>query len=401
MLKPSIPENEEFRINKLFDYSILDSLPEEDYDFIVRIAAQICGTPISLISFVDEKRQWFKANFGLADKETPRDISFCAHAINKPYEVFKVSDAKNDSRFMDNPLVTSNPNIGFYAGVPLVSDDGYALGSLCVIDHKPRELSDHQIAALKGLSKQVINLLELRRQKIELERVNKFLKFKNKELEEFTYITSHDLQEPLRTITSLLEIIKISYNDKIDEKGQEMIRYVVEAGARMKGLIMGLLDYSRLGKERVINLINLNDTVNEAISDLSKSIQDTKAQIKVEVLPKLNGFKTELRLLFQNIISNALKYKHPERNPVINISCFEEKDYFKFCISDNGIGIPNEFKTKIFKIFQRLHGRNEYEGYGLGLTHCRKIIELHNGKIWVNSVINEGSQFYFTIPKNL
>ena len=394
-----IPVNEERRIVDLKSYSLLDSLPEEDYDFITSMASNICETPIALISLVDEDRQWFKSKVGLSIDETPREFSFCAHAICKNTEIMVVPDACQDERFVNNPLVTGEPKIRFYAGVPLNSEKGFSLGTLCIIDTKPRQLNQKQLSLLESLSRQVINLMELRRNKKELEKAYRFLRFKNKELEEFTYITSHDLQEPVRTIISLIEMVSFSYDEKLDDQGKEMMKYIVEAGGRMQALIMGLLDYSRLGKEKTLDLVECDKLVDDVILDLSKSISDSNGNIQKGSLPKIVGYKTDLRMLFQNLISNALKFRHPERDPVILIEASDEKDHWKFCITDNGIGIEKKYRTRIFKIFQRLHSRELYEGYGLGLTHCRKIIELHNGKIWVNSNKGTGSKFYFNIPK--
>lgn len=163
-----LPSEENLRINALRSYDILDTLPEQDYDNITQLAAEICQTPISLVSLVDEDRQWFKSNHGLAARETPRDYSFCAHAIINPTETFVISDSRQDERFSQNPLVTGDPNVIFYAGTPLVDENGYALGSLCVIDNVPKQLSESQKSALKILARQVVNLLTIRKQNKEL-----------------------------------------------------------------------------------------------------------------------------------------------------------------------------------------------------------------------------------------
>jgi len=168
MQKPEIPNNEQQRLKALNSYQILDTLDDKAYNDITLLASEICQTPIAVISIIDENRQWFKAKVGLEAKETIRDIAFCAHAINKSDEILIVPDARLDDRFHDNPLVTGNPNIVFYAGVPLVDDDGFALGTLCAIDTKPNKLNDQQLRALKTLANNVIDLLIARKKNIAL-----------------------------------------------------------------------------------------------------------------------------------------------------------------------------------------------------------------------------------------
>ncbi len=169
MTDPDIPVNEAERIKTLHEYSILDTLPEKDFEDITKLASQICNTPVSAITLIDSKRQWFKSNHGLKNRETPREFSFCAHAINKPDEIFIVTDTRSDQRFADNPLVTGDPHVIFYAGMPLINEEGIALGAVCVIDSKPRKLTKDQLSSLKILSNQVMKLLELRRKNIESE----------------------------------------------------------------------------------------------------------------------------------------------------------------------------------------------------------------------------------------
>lgn len=169
MIKPEIPDNEEARQKELRSYSILDTLPEKEYDEITYLASKICDTPISLISLLDDTRQWFKSHHGLPVSETPKELAFCAHAINDKVNPLIVTDSRKDERFHDNPLVTDDPKVVFYAGIPLVTPNGFPIGTLCVIDNIPKQLDDSQVKALLMLSNQLMKLLELRKKKAELE----------------------------------------------------------------------------------------------------------------------------------------------------------------------------------------------------------------------------------------
>lgn len=167
----------------LKSYDILDSMPEQDYDDITSLASEICQTPISLISLIDDQRQWFKSSHGIDVRDTPRNFAFCSHTILNPNEVLMVSDLRTDERFAGNPFVTGDPAAVFYAGAPLVNEDGYPLGSLCVIDMEAKKLTNKQLKALKILAKQVVNLLELRRRNKSLETMKRLLEERNTELE--------------------------------------------------------------------------------------------------------------------------------------------------------------------------------------------------------------------------
>ncbi|NOQ74054.1 MAG: SpoIIE family protein phosphatase [Crocinitomix sp.] len=182
MIKPAIPADEIERQEELNSYSILDTLPEQEYDEITFLASELCNTPISLISLIDDSRQWFKSHHGLGTTETPREQAFCAHVINDKHNPMIVEDSREDVRFVDNPLVTDNPNIIFYAGIPLVTSNGFPLGSLCVIDNKPNVLKESQIKALQALSNQLMKLLELRKNKFEIEAQKLIVDLKNREI---------------------------------------------------------------------------------------------------------------------------------------------------------------------------------------------------------------------------
>jgi len=223
------------------------------------------------------------------------------------------------------------------------------------------------------------------------------LENQNMELEQFTYIASHDLQEPLRSMGSLVELLVEQYKGKIDEQADTYLRYIHQSSQRMSLLIKGLLDYSRIGKERERESVDCNEIIETVKTDLAKAIQDSSAIITVKDLPVIQAFPMELKLLFQNLLSNAIKFRKADTIVKVNICAHKIEDGWLFSFCDNGIGMEDRFKEKIFEIFQRLHNKNMYEGTGIGLAHCKKIVALHNGKIWAESAPGKGSQFYFTI----
>lgn len=229
------------------------------------------------------------------------------------------------------------------------------------------------------------------------------LKSKNDELEQFAYIASHDLKEPLITISSLIGLLIEDYYNKFDEDGKTSLNYINDSSVRMQKLIDAILQYSRLGKSKKIVNINCNNVIDILKEDLQNVIKRTKSTIKTNKLPIIQGAELEIRLLFQNLISNGIKFVKAGVNPIIEIDCNKKTDidyneFWEFSIKDNGIGIPEKHKERIFSIFQRLHSREKYEGTGIGLAHCKKIVEAHGGTIWLDSKEGKGSIFYFSIP---
>jgi PAS domain S-box-containing protein len=221
----------------------------------------------------------------------------------------------------------------------------------------------------------------------------------NAELERFAYIASHDLQEPLRMVSSFLQLLQKRYSGQLDGKADQYIHYAVDGAERMKALIMDLLEYSRVGtgKEN-FTPVDTAVVMKEVGVIFHEKIIAAKAQIEFDLLPVVTGDKVQLTQLFQNLLSNALKY-HSDRPPRIRIGAIEEPTEWKFSVTDNGIGIDSQFFDKIFIIFQRLHNKTDYGGTGIGLAICKKIVERHGGSIWVESTPQQGSTFYFTIHK--
>jgi signal transduction histidine kinase len=227
---------------------------------------------------------------------------------------------------------------------------------------------------------------------------NQELHMKNKEVEQFAYIASHDLQEPLRTVANFSMLLNKKLEGNPDPAVASYLGYVTSGTTRMSKLISDLLEYSRFGKDAHMVVIDCKQLVEEVISDMHELISETKTRIQLGYLPVLTGYPF-LKSLFQNLISNAIKFSGKNQHPVISISSIERKTDFLFSVKDNGIGIEKEYFDRIFIIFQRLHNRSEYPGTGIGLAQCRKIAELHKGAIWVDSEQGKGTTFHFTIAK--
>lgn len=277
-----------------------------------------------------------------------------------------------------------------------------------LLQKKLRTQLEDKNVEIVNQSKKLFNInTELREKNTRIQEQTKALEVQNNELEQFAYIASHDLQEPLSTISSFIGILKEDYQAHFDETGKQSLNYISDASKRMKQLISALLDYSRLGRSKNFTEVNCNRLLVDLKADLKHVIERTNANVQADDLPEIIGSEVELRLLFQNLISNAIKFIKPDVVPNVEISCTTRKatspsktDYlWQFAVKDNGIGIPKAQQKKVFEIFQRLHSREHYKGTGIGLAHCKKIVESHGGDIWLESAEGQGTTFYFTIPK--
>nr|MDQ3072594.1 ATP-binding protein [Bacteroidota bacterium] len=259
---------------------------------------------------------------------------------------------------------------------------------------KPEFDEKGELSSITGYA-QDITILKAGEQK--LQNKNAELLRSNEELEQFAYVASHDLKEPLRMVSSYTQLLSKKMEDKLDEEGREFVKYAVEGAKRMSALIDDLLEYSRVGRTEIrLEKVNCNNIIKEVLHQLRYKIVACNADIQYGDMPEVNALPSCLVQLFQNLLSNALKFRS-EQPPIIRLNAVLEGNEYIFSISDNGIGIEERYFDRIFAIFQRLHDKNTFEGTGIGLAVCKKIVEVHGGRIWVESKVGKGSTFYFSI----
>ncbi len=401
MIPAPFPENEALRLKELEDFGILDTIEDTDFDDITKMASEICNRPIALISLLDTDRQWFKSHHGLAASETPRDYAFCGHAILEPGKVFRVKDSTKDERFFDNPLVTGEPHVISYVGIPLVPDSGLPLGTLCVIGNEPGELSEKQLVALKALANQVLAQLELRRKIRKLQQTQSELQSAFDNLNRYSYSVAHDLKGPLQNIQSLSDIILEDHANQLDGEGKTYLDMLSSQSTKLRNLVIGILHATNVKTvdSTMTRYFSLQDMLNDIIIILSpeKSVEIELPSHDIEI----KAYRYGLHIIFQNLIANAIKYNDKEE-PVIQVT-FEEKDgHYHFQVSDNGPGIAKEFHNKIFNPFQTLGNVDRYksEGTGIGLSLVRDLVDKMNGRIELESSIGKGAKFTVIVPNS-
>jgi signal transduction histidine kinase len=394
-----LPENEDERLASLASYNILDTLQEDDFNAITLLASEICQTPVALISLIDDKRQWFKSAVGTNMSETPKEQAFCAYTIMGT-DIMVVPDARNDERFADNPLVTGNPNIVFYAGVPLLNEDGYPLGSLCVIDTEVKELTPKQVDALKALSKQVLAQLELRKKMQVLEQANATLLESNVFIQKFASMAAHDIKNPLSSILLTSQALQRRLQKDGDEKSQQLISMSIASSKQLLHMVDEMLVYSKApatllaGQQsvdlnalltKIIRLINLPDSIKVQLPLVEHTIQASAVA---------------LEQIFLNLLTNAVRY-NDKPDGKIRILVREEENFYNFKVIDNGSGIERQYLSKIFeeKFTLGRADRFNQQGTGIGLHTVKALVEKMHGSIHAESIPGKETTFVFSIRK--
>ncbi|WEK33558.1 MAG: GAF domain-containing sensor histidine kinase [Candidatus Pseudobacter hemicellulosilyticus] len=408
MISAVLPQKEAERLAELYSLNLLDTESEQDFTDVVELASFICQTPISLISLIDKDRQWFKAAKGLNATETPRSIALCAHTIlsSKP---LIVTDVTSDKRFLDNPLVQEEPSIRFYAGFPLISKAGNNLGSLCVIDNKPRQLDDHQLNALAVLSKQVIKLMEERRTSELLREISQLELKQSAGLKQLIdtqrrimSILGHDTRAPLHAINRLIKQVSLG-----TVSATEITPYFELIGNQLDATIILLDNLVAWGKTHVAPGTHSADrfmvqrVVDESIELLSEAAINKNITLINKVKETIFMFTSRQIVGFtlRNLISNAIKFSD---HGTVTITAVPRDAYIAITVTDTGIGMTAS-QVKAYKNNQAVSssGTSHESGSGLGVVLIHEFLQQHGGRMEVDSVLGEGTSItvYFQAQK--
>jgi len=412
-MRASLPHNDVARLEALRKYDILDTADETAFDDLVMLAATICGTPLAAISFVGENRMWYKARRGIDFREADRDLSICAHAILRPEQVLVVPDTENDPRFSDNDLVKGKTQFRFYAGAPLINPSGYPLGTICVIDNRPRPISAVQVEALRALSRQVVSLLEFRlsnhalREKTESlinarEQANAAAKSKAI----FLANMSHEIRTPMNGVVGVTSIL---LSTPLSDRQRQYVDTIEKSAERLLSVLSNILDFSK-------NDAGVGGELNLTAIDLPTFIEDIAAMMQPMAIAKqlrfiesvdeelhrpLIGDVLRLQQLVTNLIGNALKFTSQGSVEISVSLAAEDQDSLtaRFEIRDTGIGIPRDQQKKIFDEFEQVDQgtQRHYGGAGLGLSICRQLAQKMDTNVEVRSEVGVGSTFWFDL----
>ncbi|MCU0320806.1 MAG: GAF domain-containing sensor histidine kinase [Chitinophagaceae bacterium] len=397
MIKPMNFETEAQRLEELYRFEILDTPYEDEFNDIVKLASTICNTSISTISLIESSRQWFKAKIGLEDRETSRDVSFCAHAIAANTDLYQIEDATKTDLFSNNPLVTGSPNIRFYAGVPLVSSNGFSLGTLCVIDSNPKVLTAEQEFALKVLGTQVMKLLELRIMNKKLEQGKKRQQQQVELQNKIISIIAHDVRNPVASLKNIIELT--NSNIITQEDAKELTGMAEKQLDGVLELLEDLLDWGKiqLNAQTAIRIETVH--LYELVSDIFKrheGVLFVKGNKLINLVDEdlfMHADINALRFILRNLIANANKFTS---NGTISIYANQEEKKILITIQDTGVGMTAETIKKIMS--ENNHytslGTNNEKGTGLGIMLTKDFVDLMNGKIWIESKVEQGTSVY-------
>ncbi|WP_378188226.1 ATP-binding protein [Aquimarina sp. W85] len=402
MITNSTTPYESRRLQALHSYQILNTPRETIYDEITKITSKMTGKPIALISFVDKDYTWYKASTGYDQEQDERAYSFCSHAILEEQKYLIVENALIDTRFSKFPSVNNSHSVRFYAGVCLIDEQGFPLGTLCIFDSKPSHISEEHLEFLKVTSRQIIKILTLTKLNKQLSWNQSQVEKRNALLRDFAGIVSHDIKMPLSNIILTTEVLRNKYFNKLDFKALEYLSYLKESAFRLSDYINDLLSHyeSEHDTQDKLEKFDLNELLSEIVDLLS--ISDDVTIHFPETSMDLYVNRAALEQIFLNLIGNCLKYNDKDLIE-IDIKVGDGDSYYYFSITDNGIGISEEKQSKIFDLFKTAvdKDRSGNTGNGIGLNTVKNLVENLGGTITLSSKIGKGTSFHFSLKKHM
>jgi signal transduction histidine kinase len=385
------PKNEDARLEVLHSYKILDTATEDDFDHITSLAALVCTAPIALISLVDEHRLWFKSAYGIQVKDIPRRSAFCSHAILHPELPLIIEDARNDPRVNDCNLVVGEPFVRFYAGFPLIVDEGHVIGTLCILDRETRTMTPSQMEALHHLGRQVIRLLELRKAYFRLNGIEQLRK-------DLSNMIVHDLRSPIAAATMLLESYMLHSDGKVTEDLRKDVSKSKDILGILTEMVSAIVDVARLEEEKM----PIDRTPSDLMAIARSAIDLVKGPHATVALSGDGSTNAAcdaplLTRVIGNLLSNAIKHSHGSE---VEVHVSMAHGQATVTVTDHGPGIPTERHQRIFQKFGSVQGDPKNRAYstGLGLPFCKMVIDAHGGAIGLDDAPGGGSRFWFTVP---
>ncbi|WP_139981236.1 sensor histidine kinase [Nocardioides litoris] len=376
------------RLTRIEQYDILTRPPRLELQAIVELAAQVCDTPMATINLITDVAQHQVATFGFDAAICRREDSMCAMTLDSDTPVV-VPDARLDERFATNPFVTGEiGSVRFYASHHLRTLDGVVIGTLCVFDEEPRELGATQVGALATLAERIVDVLELSLRSRQLAQ-------SNERLSTFAGRVSHDLKSPLTSVSMSLEMLRERLSDD-DEAADAvwLLERALNGSRRMAALIDEVLSYATLGGSMAAEPVDLDEVLTDVLSDLSGALSGVEVQRGP--LPTVTGDPVQLRSVVQNIVDNAAKYRHPTRPLEVAVSSRSEEGRVVIAVADNGVGIPEADRSRVFEPRVRLSDDNL--GSGIGLDTVRRVVQAHGGTIGVDETPGGGATVWFALP---
>jgi signal transduction histidine kinase len=394
-------------VQLLAEYGVYDRPERPELQSLAELAARVCQVPTAAVNLLDDSVQHQVAAVGLAPADCARSDSMCATTLGGGVPIV-VPDARTDLRFARNPFVTGQiATVRFYAAVPLRAPDGTLFGTLCVFDSVPRDLDDQAVHWLDVLAEQVTGVLELERTSrrlgnavAELEQARGELVRSNDQLAAFAGQVSHDLRGPLAAVIGFVEMLAKRPAVRDDGVASQYAELAVGSGRRMVTLLSDLLAHARVGGTLQLTTVDLGALVPEVVSDLGPLLAGVS--VSSSALPSVRGDRTQLRAVLQNLLSNAAAYRRQDRPAVVSVSGSRTGSGWRVEVTDNGLGVPPEYREEAFDPLVRLHGESEAPAAvgnsGLGLATCRRIVAAHGGDIGLTDGIDGGTTAWFTLP---